>query len=97
MWFFDKPHQGLSNAPTPKCFGQKFAEIGQFEFRKILFFFAKKPKSAKKQPHPLTGTRPEYFVSRISGGDLFFCRSQFYMFGTLACENHKNCVKNEIF
>ena len=45
----------------------------------------------------LTGTRPEYFVASISGGDSLFCRSQFYMFGTLSCENHKNSVKYEIF
>ena len=31
IWFLDKPHQGFSNAPTLKCFGQKFAEISGFE------------------------------------------------------------------
>ena len=27
MRFLEKPHQGLSNAPSPKFFGQKLAEI----------------------------------------------------------------------
>ena len=35
MRFFEKPHQGLPNAPTPKCFGQIFAEIIGFEVLKI--------------------------------------------------------------
>ena len=35
MWFFEKPYQGLSNAPIPKCFGQIFAEIIGFEVLKI--------------------------------------------------------------
>ena len=35
MWFLDKPDQGLSNAPTPKCFGPEFAHIHQFEYQQI--------------------------------------------------------------
>ena len=56
MWFFEKPYQGLSNAPIPKCFGQIFAEIIGFEVYK------KPPRNAfrgglrgENKTPPLTG------------------------------------------
>ena len=41
IWFLDKIHQELSNAPSLKCFGPVLAHIRQWEYQQISLNFTK--------------------------------------------------------
>ena len=63
IWFFDKTHQGLSNAPTPKCFGPEFAHIHQFEYQQISLNLGKFEQNLRNFGKELQKT--QQFLTRI--------------------------------